>query len=80
MNSHNPSILDRIRIHHLAGTDGPVAFDWRDVADILAVELDALAVRMSDLPDATAADDERVARAAGALRQYRLARAESDQP
>ena len=70
------SILDVIRMSRLAGAGADADIDWRTVAELLADQLDALAVRMADVPGLTEADRERVARAAVAIRQYRTACAE----
>jgi hypothetical protein len=72
------SIEDEIRYARLVGDDGPADLNWRQVSEILAEQLDALAARLADAPDNTDADDERVARAAVALRQYRAACTETD--
>ena len=70
------SIIDVIRMSRLAGAGADADIDWRTVADLLADQLDALAVRMADVPGLTEADRERVARAAVAIWQYRVACAE----
>lgn len=80
MNDRERSVVDEIHFHRLTGDDGAAAIDWRYVAAILAVELDALTLRFSGAPGTTPADEERVARAAVALRQYRLACTETDDP
>lgn len=74
------SILDEIRFSRLAGDEGPVELDWRHVAVLLAEQLDALAMRLAAAPGSSEADEERVARAVVALRQYRAACAECDDP
>jgi hypothetical protein len=66
------------RVQPLNRDDGPADLNWRQVSEILAEQLDALAARLADAPDNTDADDERVARAAVALRQYRAACTETD--
>lgn len=78
MPRHEKSILDVIRFAHLVGDDGPTDLNWRQVAELLADELDALAIRLSGDPDRTEADEERVARAVVALRQFRAACIEVD--
>lgn len=78
MTDHERSILDLISFHHLAGDNGPARLDWRHVAEVLADELNAMAMRLAGSPNATAADEERVARAALALKQFRAACAETD--
>lgn len=80
MPEHERSILDEIRFHRLTGDEGIAPLHWRDVAAVLAEALDALALRLSGSPGLTEADDERVARAACALRQYRAACSEHDEP
>jgi hypothetical protein len=72
------SILDAIRFARLVGGDEPTDLNWRQMAELLAEELDALAMRLSGSPGATDADEERVARAALALKQFRSACAETD--
>jgi hypothetical protein len=72
------SILDAIYFHRLTGDDGPADLNWRRVAGVLAEQLDALALRMTGAPGNTAADEERIARAAVALKQFRAACAETD--
>ncbi len=74
------SILDEIRFHRLTGEDGTAPIDWRYVAAILADELDALTLRLNGAPGITPADEERVARAGVALKQYRAACTETDDP
>ena len=74
------SILDEIRFHRLTGDDGPAELDWRHVAGVLAEQLDALARRMAGAPGNSQADEERIARAAVALKQFRAACAETDDP
>jgi hypothetical protein len=78
MPQHEKSILDAIRFARLVGDDKPLDLNWRQVAELLADELDALAMRLSAVPDKTEADEERVARAVVALRQFRTACAETD--
>lgn len=80
MAQHARSILDEIRYHRLAGDDGPADLNWRHVAELLAGELDTLALRLAGAPGITDADEERVARATVALRQYRAAVKETDDP
>lgn len=80
MTDHDPSIFDAIRFHRLTGDDGPADLDWRQVAGVLAEQLDAMAMRLAGAPGTTPADEERVARAAVALKQYRAACAEFDDP
>jgi hypothetical protein len=72
------SITDVIRLSRLAGAGPDPNIDWRTVADLLADQLNDLAVRMSDLPGLTEADRERVARAALAIVQYRTTCAQLD--
>lgn len=72
------SIFDAIRLHRLAGDDGPADLDWRQLAGLLAEQVDGLAKRLDGAPGTTDADAERVARAASALKQYHAARAELD--
>lgn len=78
MAEHGRSILDAIRFARLVGDDKPVDLNWRQVAALLADELDALAMRLSSIPDKSEADEERVARAVVAIRQFRAACAETD--
>lgn len=79
MPQHEKSIFDTIRFAHLVGDDGPTDLNWRQVAELLADELDAIALRLSGDPNRTEADEERVARAIVAIRQFRAACAEADQ-
>jgi hypothetical protein len=72
------SILDAIRFARLVGGDEPTDLNWRQMAELLADELASLAMRLSGSPGATDADEERVARAALALKQFRAACAETD--
>lgn len=78
MPEHGRSIIDAIRFARLVGDDKPVDLNWRQVAELLADELDALAMRLSSIPDKSEADEERVARAVVAIRQFRAACAETD--
>ncbi len=78
MHNFERSIADQIRFHRLAGDDSPFAVDWRQVADRLAGELEALSRRLAGAPGTTNADEERVARAALALKEFRTACAEID--
>jgi len=79
MAEHERSILDEIRFHRLTGDEGAAPIEWRAVAAVLAEELDVLAMRLAGSPGISEADEERVARAACALRQYRSACTEHDE-
>lgn len=80
MRDRERSVVDEIHFHRLTGDDGTAPLDWRFVAGLLADELDALVIRFGGAPGITAADEERIARAAVALRQYRAACIETDDP
>ncbi len=80
MADHKRSILDEIQFARLAGDSVSNRLDWRHVAEILHEQLDALAMRLAGAPGTTEADAERLARAAVALRQYRAACTEHDEP
>jgi len=62
----------------MAGDGVAEAVDWRQVSDLLADEVESLGKRLASSPGLTEADDERLARAAVALRQYRAARVDDD--
>jgi hypothetical protein len=53
--------------------DAPGVFDWPAIANRLADELTAIVSRVADLPGRTAADEERIERAAAALRDFQAA-------
>ncbi len=78
MSDHEKSLSDEIRFHRLVGDDEPLAVDWRRLAKRLAGQLEVLAKRLSGAPGTTNADEERVARAALALKEFRTACAEID--
>ncbi len=80
MPDRDRSIVDQIQLHRLTGDDGPAPLDWRQVAGVLADELDGLAKRFDRAPGNSPADEERIARATSALRQYRAACSEFDDP
>lgn len=80
MSHPHPSVHDQIRFHRLTGDDGVADLDWRYVAAVLAEQVDYLAMRLSGSPGTSPADEERIARAAVALKQYRAACAEHDDP
>ena len=65
------TIGELIRFHRLIGEPTPIP--WRYVADRLAEELAALVRRFDGDPNLTDADQDRLARAAVALREHQLA-------
>jgi hypothetical protein len=65
------TVAELIRFHRLVGDRTPI--DWRYVADRLAEELAALVRRFDGDPNLTDADQDRLARAAVALREHGLA-------
>ena len=65
------TIGELIRFHRLIGEPTPIP--WRYVADRLAEELAALVRRFDGDPNLTDADQDRLARAAVALREHGLA-------
>ena len=65
------TVAELIRFHRLVGDRTPI--DWRYVADRLAEELTALVRRFDGDPNLTEADQDRLARAAVALREHQLA-------
>ena len=67
------TIGEAIRLHRLIGDDTSLVIDWRYVADRLAEELTALVRRFDGDPNLTEADQDRLARAAVALREHQLA-------
>jgi hypothetical protein len=71
------TIGEAIRLHRLIGDDTPLVIDWKWVADRLAEELTALVRRFDGDPNLTEADQDRLARAAVALREHQLAADES---
>jgi len=68
------TVAELIRFHRLVGDRTPIP--WRYVADRLAEELTALVRRFDGDPNLTDADQDRLARAAVALREHQLARDE----
>lgn len=69
------TIAELIRFHRLVGEPTPIP--WRYVADRLAEELAALVRRFDGDPNLTEADQDRLARAVVALREFQLAADES---
>ena len=69
------TVAELIRFHRLVGDRTPI--DWRYVADRLAEELTAIVRRFDGDPNLTDADQDRLARAAVALREHQLAADES---
>ena len=67
------TIGEAIRLHRLIGDDTPLVIDWKYVADRLAEELAAIVRRFDGDPTLTEADQDRLARAAVALREHQLA-------
>ena len=67
------TIGEAIRLHKLVGDGSRLDVDWRYVADRLAEELAALVRRFDGDPNLTEADHDRLARAAVALQEHRLA-------
>ncbi len=65
------TVGELIRLHRLIGDATPI--DWRYVADRVAEELAALVRRFDGDPNLTEADQDRLARAAVALREHQLA-------
>ncbi len=65
------TIGELIRFHRLVGEPTPIP--WRYVAGRLAEELTALVRRFDGDPNLTDADQDRLARAAVALREHQLA-------
>jgi len=65
------TIGELIRFHRLVGDRTPIP--WRYVADRLAEELTAIVRRFDGDPNLTEADQDRLARAAVALREHQLA-------
>jgi hypothetical protein len=65
------TVAELIRFHRLVGDCTPI--DWRYVAGRLAEELTALVRRFDGDPNLTDADQDRLARAAVALREHQLA-------
>ena len=65
------TVAELIRFHRLVGDRTPI--DWRYVADRLAEELTAIVRRFDGDPNLTEADQDRLARAAVALREHGLA-------
>ena len=65
------TVAELIRFHRLVGDRTRI--DWRYVADRLAEELAALVRRFDGDPNLTDADQDRLARAAVALREHQLA-------
>ena len=65
------TVAELIRFHRLIGEPTPIP--WRYVADRLAEELAALVRRFDGDPNLTDADQDRLARAAVALREHGLA-------
>ncbi len=65
------TVAELIRFHRLVGEPTPIP--WRYVADRLAEELTALVRRFDGDPNLTEADQDRLARAAVALREHQLA-------
>jgi hypothetical protein len=72
------SVFDAIRFHRMTGDDGPLAVNWRQACARMAEELEALSRRLDGSPGNSRADEERIARAALVLREYRAACAELD--
>jgi hypothetical protein len=66
-------LANRIHLQRLMRRDAPGVFDWPAIANRLADELTAIVARVADLPGRTAADDERIERAAAALRDFQAA-------
>ena len=65
------TVAELIRFHRLFGDRTPIP--WRYVADRLAEELTAIVRRFDGDPNLTDADQDRLARAAVALREHGLA-------
>ena len=65
------TVAELIRFHRLVGDRTPIP--WRYVADRLAEELTAIVRRFDGDPNLTDADQDRLARAAVALREHGLA-------
>ena len=65
------TVAELIRFHRLVGDRTPI--DWRYVAGRLAEELAAIVRRFDGDPNLTDADQDRLARAAVALREHGLA-------
>jgi hypothetical protein len=65
------TVAELIRFHRLVGEPTPIP--WRYLADRLAEELAAIVKRFDGDPNLTEADQDRLARAAVALREHQLA-------
>jgi hypothetical protein len=72
-------IARRITLLPLMRRDRPGVLDWPGIAERLAEELAALSARLAGDPQASAADHERLDRAAVVLRDYRAVRAADDE-
>lgn len=66
-------ITKRISMQRLMCRGAPGLLDWRGLASRLADELAAMKARLSALPSLTPADQERLERADGVLRDFEVA-------